>query len=210
MDVSLLAAFSITTAISCFLPGPAAVFVASSAASHGRSYIFPCVMGIIAANLVYFFLAAAGLANLIVHYPGIYQGIRIAGAIYLIYLGGRLLFASRAVDAGANAVAAGFRGPRASRLQSFFKSFAIEISNPKAILYFGALLPQFMRPNESLYYQILVFASITVIFDVMAYTFYGGVGYVSSQKAGPGLMRGITRFAGVVLLLVGFRIFLEP
>ncbi|MBA2672103.1 LysE family translocator [Ramlibacter sp.] len=206
MDASSLAAFSITTAVSCFTPGPAAVFVMSNAASYGRTYIFPCVAGIIVANLVYFLLAAAGLANLITHYPGVYQGIRIAGAAYLVYLGGRLFLASGGAGEGANALAMKLVGPRASRFQSSLKSFAIEISNPKAILYFGALLPQFMQPGESLYHQILVFAAITVMLDIMAYTFYGGVGYASSRMAGPRLMRGITRLAGLVLLAVGLKL----
>lgn len=198
---STLLIFTVTTALTCFTPGPAALFVATSAASHGRRHIPAGIAGISAANLLYFFAAAAGLAGIIVASPRLFFVIRLAGALYLGYLGFTLLFSRGGVM---DKIHAETEKPALHR--SFFKGLLIELSNPKAILYFSALLPQFIDTDKPLPQQFALFSLITVILDIAAYSFYGTIGALSARNSGARLLNGITRGAGVLFLFVGARI----
>lgn len=200
IDSSLLI-FAATTALSCFTPGPAALFVVASAASQGKKQIPACIAGIATANLLYFATAAAGLAGIIIASPRLFLLIRLAGAAYLGYLGFTLLFSRKRVM---ERHAAGAESPSLRR--SFFKALLIELSNPKAILYFGALLPQFIDTGRPLPAQFARFSFITVMLDIAAYSFYGMVGLLSARTTGTRLLTGITRGAGLLFLFVGARI----
>lgn len=196
MDLVTLGIFSVTTAASCFSPGPAAILVASTSASSGRSQIAPCVLGISLANLVYFLLAASGVAGVISAFPKIFNIVRIVGALYLINLGYKMLV----VGAFELRLVAQTKVPR---WKSFYRSFAVEISNPKAILYFGALLPLFLNSNESLNLQLAIFAAITLFLDLVAYSVYGYIGLFSSTNLNQKAWQYIMRFSGALFLVFG-------
>jgi len=197
-----LIVFSVTTALTCFTPGPAALFVASCAASYGKSHIPAALLGIAVANIVFFGLSALGIAGLIASSPVLFQWLRWLGAAYLVILGLQLL-ASRKQQR-LQVVVKGQTG--AKRMRTFLKAFVVEASNPKALLYFGALLPQFINPTQALAPQLLVFCLLTFVFDIAAYSFYGVLGLGIAKASKQKFYTFLTRLAGIAFVFAGLRL----
>jgi homoserine/homoserine lactone efflux protein len=197
-----LIVFSVTTALTCFTPGPAALFVASSAASYGKRHIPAAVLGICVANVAFFGLSALGIAGLIVSSPLMFQWLRWLGAAYLLIIGLQLLTSRKqqrlkiVLDSNVGV----------KRMRTFLKAFVIEASNPKALLYFGALLPQFINPTQALAPQLLVFCLLTFVFDIAAYFFYGMVGLGIAKASTQRFYTLLTRLAGTAFIVAGFRL----
>ncbi len=201
MTPQILLLFTVTTALACFMPGPAAMFAASVGTLRSRRLLGLAIAGIAAANAVFFGLSALGIAGLLVSSPALYTAIRWAGAAYLVYLGARLLFAR--TTGGAHAAGAAVEANGAA---IFAKGFLIEIANPKALLYFSALLPQFITPDRPLAPQFLLFCLITVALDLCAYSFYGAIGFGVARFSAPWVLGGIKRVAGAAFMVAGARL----
>jgi len=202
MSVEVLLAFSLVTGLACFMPGPAAMLVMSVAAARDKRLTFHTMAGIAVGDAFYFGLSAVGLASVLLAMPRLYEVIRWLGAAYLLYLGVQLLRARgnpfRHDSAGS--------GTAGSALRCFAKGFGVELSNPKALVYFSALLPQFIDPAAPLAMQFLVFCLITVLLDYLAYTFYAAIAFGVARLSSPRLMLRIERVAGVVFVGVAVRL----
>jgi homoserine/homoserine lactone efflux protein len=197
-----LIVFSVTTALTCFTPGPAALFVASSAASYGKSHIPAALLGIAVANIGFFGLSALGIAGLIASSPLLFQWLRWLGAAYLVVLGLQLILSRK--QQHLQVVLNGQTG--AKRLRTFLNAFVVEASNPKALLYFGALLPQFINPTQALAPQLLVYCLLTFVFDIAAYSFYGVLGLGIAKASKQKFYTLLTRLAGIAFLFAGLRL----
>lgn len=201
MSIEILLLFIVTTALACFTPGPAAMFVASVGTARDTRLVAYAIGGIALVNAFYFGLSALGLAGLLLASPQVYAAIRWAGAAYLIYLGVRLVLAR---SGGLAAVAGGAASLSARRV--FGRALVLELSNPKALLYFAALLPQFITPQAPLAMQFLGFCLITVVLDVCAYGFYGAIGFGVARFSAPGVLVSIRRVAGAAFVVAGVRL----
>jgi threonine/homoserine/homoserine lactone efflux protein len=137
MELHTFLIFATTTAVVIFSPGPTAVLMASQGAGNGFRPTLFGVLGVTCATMIYFVLSATGIASLIVASHTLFQIIKWAGVGYLIYLGlGAILRKSHGLIVSGNVPR---RGPKAL----FAHGFLIEFSNPKALLYSAAILPQF-------------------------------------------------------------------
>jgi homoserine/homoserine lactone efflux protein len=201
MTPQLLLLFTATTALACFTPGPAAMYAASVGTLRRRSLVLLALAGIALANALYFGLSALGIAGMIASSPGLYTAIRWAGAAYLVWLGLRMLF-----GAARSGLVPTARPTEVSGVGVFTKGFLIEIANPKALLYFSALLPQFIAPDRPLAPQFLLFCLITVVLDFCAYSFYGALGFGAARLSSGALLAGVRRLAGAAFLLAGIRL----
>jgi homoserine/homoserine lactone efflux protein len=200
MTPEILLLFTVTTALACFMPGPAAVFAASVGTVRSRTRLAQAIAGIALANVLFFALSAAGIASLLVSSPAVYGALRWVGAAYLVYLGLRLLFAP-SPTAGCSSSRVGGNGAAL-----FAKGFVLQIANPKALLYFSALLPQFITPSQPLAGQFITFCLITVALDICAYVFYGALGFGAARLSSTALLDGIRRVAGVAFVAAGIRL----
>lgn len=201
MTLQILLLFTVTTALACFMPGPAAVFAVSVGTARNRALLGQAIAGIALANVLFFALSAAGIASLLVSSPTVYGAVRWVGAAYLVYLGIRLLFFTSAPVAGGASPRDGGGGGAL-----FAKGFVLQIANPKALLYFSALLPQFITPSQPLAGQFVTFCLITVALDVCAYAFYGALGFGAARLSSTALLDGIRRVAGVAFVAAGIRL----
>src|SRR5271168_1918340 len=139
--------FAATETVLCLTPGPAVLFVLSSALRSGTRKSLASNAGILAANMVYFALSATGLGALLAASFDLFSTVRWIGAAYLIFLGLRTLLGKR------NALAAGGSIERPP-LRMFGDGFVLQASNPKSILFFTALLPQFIDPRMAIVPQV--------------------------------------------------------
>jgi homoserine/homoserine lactone efflux protein len=200
MNWSAYSLFFVTTAVVCLSPGPAAVIVVAQAMSGGFRRSYFGIAGIALANAIYFALSATGIAALIVASSTLFSVIKWIGVAYLIYLGLSAIFSkSGAIIVDANDKEHALTGTRA-----FWQALVVELSNPKALLYFVALLPQFVDPAQPVWSQMLIFGTTCVFLDVAAYTVYAWLGSKTRAfTASPRFVKASNRTAGGLLLLAG-------
>jgi len=198
LSLEVLILFSITTFFVVLAPGPAALAVAAEAASNGFQRSLFVILGVAFANVVFFILSAVGIGAAIVASESLFLIIKWVGVVYLLYLGlGALFSSTSALTIQPKNKAKG----RLSRV--FLRGFFIELSNPKALLYFTALLPQFINTAYPIAPQIIILMVITMLFDFICYSLYGYMGWKSVNI---GMSRQVVKIvnksAGMMLVVV--------
>jgi threonine/homoserine/homoserine lactone efflux protein len=151
----LLLAFAVATLIFAFMPGPAMLYTAAQTVARGRRGGFMAAFGIHCGGYVHVMGAALGLSALFQHVPALYMAVKIAGALYLVWLGIEMVRAK--IDAETMPQIAARSAGRA-----FIDSVAVEVLNPKAALFFVAFLPQFVDASAGapVWLQFLVLGTL--------------------------------------------------
>ena len=121
--------------LACASPGPDFVAVTSHALSERRCGML-VGLGITCAVAVWASLAVFGFGLLIQQFFWLYEGIRLAGAAYLIYLGARMLMGAFRAPAGTQAIA---QAPRLGAGQAWRRGFLVGITNPKTATFFAPI-----------------------------------------------------------------------
>ena len=140
-------------------PGPNMLLVMSSSARYGPRQSLPAMAGCMTALMLMMGISAAGLGALLQAFPSVFDALRWIGAAYLIYLGIKSWQAPVAANAEdmppVTAASAG---------GLFRRGFLVAASNPKAILFAAACLPQFITPSAA---RLPQFAILVVSFAVI-------------------------------------------
>lgn len=150
-----LLAFATLTLLVAYFPGPALLYTAAQTISHGRRAGFMAMLGIHLGCYLHVFAAAFGLSAVFKHVPELYMVVKLAGALYLVWLGIGMI---RTKLAAGDVAAA----PAKTVKRALLDSFIVEVLNPKVALFFIALLPQFVDPAGSLpvWAQLLILGVI--------------------------------------------------
>ncbi|MEI6438745.1 MAG: LysE family translocator [Alphaproteobacteria bacterium] len=182
-------------AVMAITPGPANVFAIATGAQRGKAAALLGMVGMNTASLVWFAGAALGLGTLVMAFPKAFHLIALAGAAYVAWLGIKSITSSfKPADPQALA-----RQPTGR--PAFVDGFAVQISNPKAVLFFTAVLPPFLAPHRPLPAQLAAFAVATIGFDVISMSAYGLGGAALAEKMNePRFRRGFQIGVGVLLI----------
>jgi homoserine/homoserine lactone efflux protein len=184
MDLSTWLAFVLLETFLCLTPGPAVMCVVGTALGRGKRGGFAATAGIVAGNTTYFVLSATSLGAILMASYELFTVVRWAGAAYLVFLGIRMLVAAPRPTPVAVA------NPRAS----FAGGAITQLSNPKALVFFTALLPQFVDPHRSLIAQTAILGVTSQVIEALVMTGYILVAGAASAKV------PFRRFAGVVMI----------
>ncbi|WP_309128471.1 LysE family translocator [Microbacterium sp.] len=161
--LSLLAACVVIS----FTPGAGAINTMSNALNQGWRRSIWGVFGQQAALIVHVVIVAAGVGLLVSRSPIVFETIRYLGAAYLVYLGIRLLLARpQPIDAADVS-------PRRETAWSIFRrGFWVNLLNPKAIVFFLAFVPQFVRLDRDPLPQYLILIATVIAVDVLVMWFF--------------------------------------
>jgi threonine/homoserine/homoserine lactone efflux protein len=182
-------------AIMAATPGPANLFAIATGAQRGKAAALAGVAGMNSATLVWFCAAALGLGALILAFPTAFHLLAYAGAAYIAWLGVKALAGAFRKDAEPGHGA--FRIGRSA----FLGGFAVQIANPKAILFFTAVLPPFLDPQRPLPLQLATFDAAVIGMDVIAMAAYGlGGAALAARMNEPAFRRGFSIAVGLLLL----------
>ncbi len=160
-DGSTLAAFVIAWTAIVLVPGPSVLFVISRGMALGRRAAELTVFGNELGMLVQVLLVAAGVGALVQRSVLAFEVLRLAGAAYIVYLGVQAIRHRRALASVLDVTAT-----RASR-HIVREGFIVGVTNPKVIVFFTAMLPQFVDPDGAaapVQMAILGLISITIAF----------------------------------------------
>lgn len=195
VDPHLYFTFLGVMAVMAITPGPANLFAVATGVAKGRAAALAGVVGMNAATLVWFGAAALGLGALVKAFPEAFRLIAIGGALYVAWLG---LKAWR----GAFRTAQEPETPAIRRGRSaIVDGFMVQIANPKAILFFTAVLPPFLDVNRPVAAQLALFAVAVIGLDALSMSAYGLAGAALSRRmARPGFRRVFGLIVGGLLM----------
>jgi homoserine/homoserine lactone efflux protein len=151
-------------------PGPAVFYVVSQSARGGSSRTFAATTGILSANGIYFVLSATSLGAIIAASARFFTVAKWLGAAYLIYLGIRAL--RSAASSQSVSLQPGAAAPLGAR-RVYIGGLTLQLANPKALLFFLALLPQFIDLKSPVIPQMLILTATSMIPEFFILMGYG-------------------------------------
>jgi threonine/homoserine/homoserine lactone efflux protein len=197
MTLEAWIAFCLTETALCFIPGPAVLFVVSVALARGGRGGIAAALGIVAGNTFYFALSATGIAAVIVASSELFAVLKWCGAGYLVWIGLRMLFVRPATAAAVS--------PQPIH-RAFVRGFVVQTANPKALIFFVALLPQFIDASASIGWQVFVFGVSSVVIELVVLCIYIAAAVKAREFAGQCLRAPLERVGGAFLLMAGIRL----
>jgi threonine/homoserine/homoserine lactone efflux protein len=195
------AAFLILTALVSLAPGPNTMFIMSQAGLRGHRAGILAGLGIETANVVYFALVALGLSTVVAANAMAFDIIKYVGAAYLLVIGVWAFY--RSFDKSHERPNAPSAMPPPSRVgrTAYGAGLLIALGNPKTIIWFLALLPQFIDPARHVLWQTVTICVVGTVVDLLAqavYVFAGGALGALLQR--PRVRRWFERGLGTVFV----------
>ena len=210
MAVDSIAAFWTVAALLIVVPGADWAYVIGTVLG-GRSVVL-AVSGIVLGYAAMTIIVAAGVGTIVARTPASLAALTIAGGLYLLWLGARTLTRPPGPGLPADAAARNDRDARDARddRATLVKGIGVSGLNPKGLLVFLALLPQFASPrgNWPLSAQ---FAVLGLVFTLTCAIFYLSMGSFARRilNARPAVARVITRFSGAAMIVIGVLLLVE-
>ncbi|MDX2851228.1 LysE family translocator [Actinacidiphila glaucinigra] len=160
-----LVAFALVSLVLVVIPGPSVLFVIGRALAHGRRVALTSVAGNTLGSYVLVVAVALGVGPVVERSALLFAALKLAGAAYLVYLGVKALR-----HRGDLAMASGDAGAARGALRTLGEGFTVGVSNPKTMVFYAAVLPQFVdRAAGHVTLQMLllglVFNAIALVSD---------------------------------------------
>jgi homoserine/homoserine lactone efflux protein len=152
-------------------PGPAVFYTVSQGVRGALRRTLPAAAGILTANGIYFALSATSLGAIIAASGRFFTIAKWVGAAYLIYLGLKALLAANSMHSVALNGNPGEKQPDLRGV--YLGALTLQLANPKALLFFLALLPQFVDPALPVVPQMLILAATSMVPEFCILTGYG-------------------------------------
>lgn len=195
--IAHLLLFAATELLLSMTPGPAVLLVISQGIRRGYASSQRGAAGILAGNAIYFALSAMGLGALLIASKRVFDVLQILGAAYLILIGLRMLIRPAKLEEQ-SVQEVGSSG-------SFLQGLLTQLSNPKAIVFFTALLPQFIDPARPIAMQLLILGVISIVVELPVLLLYGYAADRGRARYGKHA-RLFERLAGACLLGAGAKL----
>ena len=201
-SVDTLLAFLATALVLGFTPGPDNLFVLMQSATQGRRAGLVVVLGLCTGIVVHTAAVALGLAALLAASPLAFTLMKAAGAAYLLYLAWGAWHAPAAALPGTSA-------PAQPLWALYRRGIVMNLSNPKVLLFFFALLPQFVAADRGpVALQLAVLGAVFILATLLA---FGSIAFAAGLlgerlRRSPGLQRGLNRCAALVFAGLALRL----
>jgi threonine/homoserine/homoserine lactone efflux protein len=196
-----LLAFLVIATVLIAVPGPSVLFVVTRSLTQGRRAGIATVVGNAAGVYVQVMLVAIGVGAIVQESIAVFTVVKLAGALYLVYLGVQTFRHRRSLAAALDVPAA----PRQLR-RMLTDAFVVGIANPKVIVFFVAVLPQFVDPSAgSVGLQLLTLGAVFCLIAIAC----DSVWALAAGAARAWLVRSPRRLAaiggtgGIVLIGLG-------
>lgn len=176
VNLSLYAAFWVAMVFMAISPGPAIMYCIRTGLSGSKAAVLAAVVGLNLGNIVWFIGASLGLLWLVKAFPLFFSVLAALGGLYVVYLAATSLWVTRQVGQGLN-----LKAQNQNVKQAFWQGMVVQLTNPKALLFFTAVLPPFLDAKIALGPQLVVFAATTVFIDALS---MGGYGLSAAGLAG--------------------------
>jgi len=200
MSLDLIVTLFLITTVATMLPGPTMLYIASCGLSHGTKGYLAAGCGVLVADAIYFILTITGLSVILITSYELFSLVKWLGVAYLIYLGFKIIVSNKTITFTENDLADNAQTIR----RIFLKGFLIHLANPKTILFFSALLPQFVNSDNPILFQILLVGAVLFFTQAAASILYGSMAnsirvYVKTS----GSSQKLNIISGFILIVAG-------
>jgi len=171
-------------------PGISHLLMLSNSLAYGAKRSLATAAGDLSANTLQMLAAGLGLAALITKAPTVFLAIKWAGVAYLVYLSLKMIFGTHKTSAKKAVSAA----------QLYQQGFFTSASNPKAVVFFAALFPQFISPELALAPQLAILTLTYLVMDGCFLLFYGFSADQISKRLSDGRQAWLNPVSGIFIL----------
>jgi threonine/homoserine/homoserine lactone efflux protein len=162
MTFNFILLYTITVFIASIIPGPSMLLAISHGMQHGVRKTMVSAMGNVTVTFIQASVSIAGLGTVLMASESVFHFMKWAGAAYLIYVGAAMMFSSQTplapVEKDSN--------KRIASSKIFLQAAMVTAGNPKAILFFTAIFPQFINPRTDFVHQYIL---LMVILNIVAF-----------------------------------------
>jgi homoserine/homoserine lactone efflux protein len=192
MTIETYLAYVLACILIAIVPGPTVTVIVANSLAHGTRAGLLNVAGTQLGLGLMMAILIVGLSSVIAAMSWLFDWLRIAGAIYLVYLGWKLIQAPDAIADTSRATT-----PRGG---FFLQGFLVMMSNPKGLFWFGAFIPQFVDPKGNYVAQIALLGITAMVVAIISDGAYavltGRAGAFLSRKK----VRLVSRLSGGFLI----------
>ncbi|HDM8160373.1 TPA: LysE family translocator [Vibrio harveyi] len=194
MEVEVWVTYVVTVLVLMSTPGPSQLLMLSNSISNGFRRSVYTAIGDLTANLLQMVVAALGLATLIASSEHFFTVVKWGGVAYLLYLGFKLIFvkSSNSVDQ---------QTKQRSKSSLYWQGFVTSAANPKAVIFFAALFPQFISQDSSLLVQFVILSSTYLIMDGVFLCCYGKFAESIVSRLRDNMKLHLDRVSGIFLII---------
>ncbi|MFD7292819.1 LysE family translocator [Streptomyces sp. NPDC059897] len=164
MSADRLLAFAAMSLLLIIIPGPSVIFVVGRALAQGRRAALTTVAGNTLGAYVLVVAVALGIGSLVERSVAIFMTLKLVGAAYLVYLGVKAFRGRRSLKAVFEEERGAAGG--GSALRTLWEGFAVGVANPKTIVFFAAVLPQFVDREAG--HTVLQMLLLGLVFNIIA------------------------------------------
>lgn len=178
-------------------PGPLMLLSLSNGASYGYFRTLPGMLGASLAHIVLVVLTALGIGVIVHASPSLFSATKWIGILYLICMGAGYCFLRRA-----STVESEDTDREPNNINILMRFFVVSVSNPKALLFFVALFPQFIVGDDALVSQFAILTITFIVTDFIWMSVYAKGGFVLAtwlKTAGHGHM--VNQICGSLLII---------
>ncbi len=200
LGVTDYGAFTLAIIILLLIPGPGNLALITSTSKGGIKGGLAATFGVILGDQVLMWCAVAGVATLLNTYPAAFQVVQWLGSAYLVWMGGKMLFAKQGEAPILNI----------KPYHYLRQALMITLLNPKAIVFYMAFFPLFIDPLNHQGFTTFSFMAITVALLTFAYgvavvflTYY----LADRLRANPKVSFALEKVAGLSLIAFGIKLF---
>ncbi|WP_178988782.1 LysE family translocator [Winogradskyella schleiferi] len=173
MNYDILISFALATSALAISPGPDNIYVLVQSISNGKSYGLATVCGLITGCIVHTTLLAFGVSAIIKANENLFFGIKLLGAIYLLFLAYKVYKSNAEITLNSENV------PKKSLKQLFVQGFFMNVLNPKVTIFFLAFFPGFLF-SESMS-TVIQFYVLGGIFMLVSFIIFSAIALLAGQ-----------------------------
>lgn len=197
MPLDLWLAFLAASTALLLIPGPTVLLVLSYALSKGRSVAVASAAGVATGDFIAMSLSLAGLGALVATSAVLFTALKWVGAVYLIWLGIKLIRSAPTSGLTLPETQVTVRGV-------FWHNATVTALNPKSIAFFIAFVPQFITPDRALLPQFaILIASFVTLAALNALAYALAADRLRGMIRRPSVLTWITRAGGATLVAMG-------
>jgi threonine/homoserine/homoserine lactone efflux protein len=200
--------FIATAVLLIITPGQDTFFILGRSLSGGRPAGIAAALGVSAGTVIHTFAAALGLSALLATSPYAFTAVKIAGAVYLIYIGARALL-TRAKELPGGNPRDGNEGGPDRQWSAFRQGVLTNLLNPKVALFFLALMPQFIEAGSA--NKVGAFLALGLTFVTLGLAWCVLLAVAAARLRGaflrrPSMANVLNKVAGAMFIALGLKL----
>ena len=201
--MDILISFVLAVSLLAISPGPDNVFVLMQSVIYGKKYGLATITGLITGCIIHTLLLAVGISSLIKNNTFIFLGIKLCGAVYLLYLAYTVFKSSSVISVSTDKI------EKKTPIQLFKIGFIMNVLNPKVTLFFLALFPGFLFTERlSISLQFLILGALFIVVSFVVFSCIALLGGTISEKIKTSKPIGIWLKWIQIFVFIGIAVFI--